>query len=58
MAVQASWAGKPGIKGSSESLRMALLTFSLIGLQLVSPSNYSGQGQLLNAAADSPGPSR
>lgn len=28
-----SWAGQPHIKGSSESLRMALLTFSLIGLQ-------------------------
>ncbi|KAH8676829.1 major facilitator superfamily domain-containing protein [Tricladium varicosporioides] len=28
-----SWAGQPHIKGSSESMRMALLTFSLIGLQ-------------------------
>ncbi|RDW85079.1 MFS general substrate transporter-36 [Coleophoma cylindrospora] len=29
----ASWAGQPHIKGSSESVRMALLTTSLIGLQ-------------------------
>lgn len=29
----ASWAGQPAIKGSTESVRMALLTFSLIGLQ-------------------------
>jgi hypothetical protein len=29
----ASWAGQPHIKGSSEAMRMALLTFSLVGLQ-------------------------
>jgi hypothetical protein len=29
----ASWAGQPSIKGSSETMRMVLLTFSLIGLQ-------------------------
>lgn len=29
----ASWAGQPSIKGSSESMRMALLTMSLIGIQ-------------------------
>ena len=29
------WSGAPSIKGSSESMRMALLTFSLIGLQYV-----------------------
>lgn len=29
----ALWAGQPSIKGSTESIRMALLTFSLIGLQ-------------------------
>lgn len=28
-----SWSGQPAIKGSSESMRMALLTFSMIGLQ-------------------------
>jgi len=28
-----SWAGQPSIRGSSESMRMALLTFSLVGLQ-------------------------
>lgn len=31
----AQWAGTPSIKGSSESMRMALLTASLIGLQCV-----------------------
>lgn len=29
----ASWAGRPSIKGSTESMRMALLTISLIGIQ-------------------------
>ncbi|RDL34703.1 MFS general substrate transporter [Venustampulla echinocandica] len=29
----ASWSGQPHIKGSSEAMRMALLTFSLVGLQ-------------------------
>lgn len=33
MPAQALWAGVPAIKGSSEPVRMALLTFSLIGLQ-------------------------
>lgn len=33
MPQAASWAGTPHVKGSSESMRMALLTFSLIGLQ-------------------------
>lgn len=32
-ADMASWVGQPAIKGSSESMRMALLTLSLIGLQ-------------------------
>jgi hypothetical protein len=31
----ASWAGQPAIKGSTESMGMVLLTFSLIGLQYV-----------------------
>ncbi|KAG8630086.1 hypothetical protein KVT40_001705 [Elsinoe batatas] len=29
----AQWTGTPSIKGSTESIRMALLTFSLVGLQ-------------------------
>lgn len=29
----ASWAGQPAVKGSTESMRMALLTFSLVGIQ-------------------------
>ena len=34
MAVQAtSWVGQARVKGSSESVQMALLTFSMIGLQ-------------------------
>lgn len=32
-AEMASWTGQPHIRGSSESMRMALLTTSLIGLQ-------------------------
>ena len=35
MPQEASWVGTPSIKGSTESVRMALLTFSLIGLQYV-----------------------
>jgi solute carrier family 45 protein 1/2/4 len=31
----AQWIGAPKIKGSTESMRMALLTASLIGLQYV-----------------------
>ena len=34
-AEMATWSGQPSVKGSSESMRMALLTFSLVGLQLV-----------------------
>ncbi|CAL5866186.1 uncharacterized protein PFLUO_LOCUS393 [Penicillium psychrofluorescens] len=33
MPQSARWAGTPSIKGRSESTRMALLTFSLVGLQ-------------------------
>jgi solute carrier family 45 protein 1/2/4 len=29
----AQWQGTPSVKGSTESIRMALLTASLIGLQ-------------------------
>jgi hypothetical protein len=31
----ASWTGHPHVKGSSESMRMALLTLSSVGLQCV-----------------------
>lgn len=34
-ANMASWAGKPSIKGSTESVRMALLTLTAMGLQYV-----------------------
>jgi solute carrier family 45 protein 1/2/4 len=34
-ANMASWSGQPAIKGSTEQMRMALLTFSLVGLQFV-----------------------
>lgn len=33
LAEMASWAGQPGVKGSTEAMRMALLTFSLVGIQ-------------------------
>ena len=36
----AQWAGTPHVKGSSESMRMALLTFSIIGLQYVYPTSF------------------
>lgn len=32
-ADMASWSGQPAIKGSTEQMRMAMLTFSLVGLQ-------------------------
>ncbi len=32
-ATMASWVGQPAIRGSTESMRMVLLTLSLIGLQ-------------------------
>lgn len=31
----ASWAGQPAVKGSTETMRMVLLTFCLIGIQCV-----------------------
>ena len=33
LADMASWSGKPAVKGSTEAMRMALLTFSIIGIQ-------------------------
>jgi solute carrier family 45 protein 1/2/4 len=39
---QAQWQGTPHVKGSSESMRMLLLTFSLIGLQYVQLSKKAG----------------
>ena len=41
MPQTASWIGTPSIKGSTESMRMALLTFSLVGLQSVTFSSPS-----------------
>lgn len=38
MAQAAQWHGSPHVKGSTEAMRMVLLTFSLIGLQYVSTS--------------------
>ena len=35
MPQAARWVGSPSIKGKTESMRMALLTFSLLGLQYV-----------------------
>lgn len=31
----AQWSGQPSVKGSTEAMRMALLTFSMAGLQYV-----------------------
>lgn len=33
----ASWTGQPSVKGSTETMRMALLTLSAMGLQFVRP---------------------
>jgi hypothetical protein len=38
MPQAASWMGSPSIKGRTESMRMALLTFSLVGMSCVFPS--------------------
>ena len=35
----ASWAGQPSVKGSTDTMRMALLTFSAVGLQCVLSAN-------------------
>jgi hypothetical protein len=40
IAKMASWAGQPSVKGSTESMRMALLTFSLVGIQYVYLFNW------------------
>ena len=34
-SAMAQWAGQPRIKGSSETMRMIMLTFSLVGIQYV-----------------------
>lgn len=33
LSAQAQWSGHPSVKGSSEAMKMALLTLSLVGLQ-------------------------
>jgi hypothetical protein len=33
LSAQAQWSGTPSVKGSSEAMKMALLTLSLVGLQ-------------------------
>ena len=38
MPQAARWAGTPSIRGRTESMRMALLTFCLVGLQCVLPN--------------------
>lgn len=43
-ANMASWAGQPAIKGSSEGVRMVLLTFVTIGITYV--VNYSSSSAL------------
>lgn len=40
VADMASWSGQPTIKGSTEAMRMALLTFSLAGLQYVVENSW------------------
>ena len=53
---QVQWQGAPHVKGSSESMRMLLLTFSLIGLQYVYMFKEAGEEVLiLTILADSHG---
>jgi solute carrier family 45 protein 1/2/4 len=47
MPQAARWAGTPSIKGRSESTRMALLTFSLVGLQCVLPEEKTQRRKTL-----------
>jgi hypothetical protein len=42
-SAMAQWAGQPRIKGSSETMRMIMLTFSLIGIQYVDFFNCNAQ---------------
>ena len=37
MSHDASWTRNPAVKGSTEAMRMALLTFSLVGIQYEQP---------------------
>lgn len=46
MPQAARWAGTPSIKGRNQSTRMALLTFSLVGLQCVSSLSVSAFGYM------------
>lgn len=41
----ASWAGTPSVKGSTESMRMALLSLSLIGIACVSSTHLTLFGE-------------
>jgi hypothetical protein len=55
----AQWAGTPSVKGSSESMRMVLLTASLIGLQCVFQGPQLGsKAELILAVAGSHGMSK
>jgi hypothetical protein len=42
-ANMSSWAGQPSVKGSSEVMRMMLLTFSSVGMTFVQTSPYQYQ---------------
>lgn len=44
MPQAARWAGTPSIRGRTESMRMALLTFSLVGLQCVFSNSICERG--------------
>ncbi|KAL2386536.1 hypothetical protein RJZ90_000674 [Blastomyces dermatitidis] len=50
MRQAASWVGTPSIKGGTEAIRMALLTFSLVGLQLHAVSPPTRPDEIENLA--------
>jgi hypothetical protein len=58
MPAVAQWSGTPKVKGSSESMRMALLTASLIGLQYLHLPICIVRQQRAHKPADSLGTSK
>jgi hypothetical protein len=54
-ADMSSWAGQPAVKGSSEAMRMILLTFSSIGMTCVSPPDSNSLPSADSPFAASPG---
>lgn len=41
-AKMSSWTGQPSVKGSSETMRMMMLTFSSVGMTYAEPAHFRG----------------